>query len=280
MKCDWSKSKKITMWFAATAMTCYRSKTFPFQALHELGLGMLVLNIYDDAACQMPLTVLKTEMCHTPGMKGLFWKRCLVKRPGWRASDYLWLFDMDIVPHYTFSLSAIEGWFEKTGAGIVQPSIRPAKPGGRMSDHADLNFEAMDGCAAMCVNVEVMTPIFRMGVWHSFHGAILDKIPNSMLATTVRGIDQAFSGFSHLRGQDTLVLRHVQVVHLDTRGYDALYRDAVGYDRPHGRTGLTVLDKLASMVRSSPIQATERYLWRHNASVMKAAACGAARCRA
>ena len=260
------------MWIGATAMSRKESETFRFGTLQTLGINKVILNIYDDSAYNVSAWPM-VDICHARGMKGLFWKRCLWYRYEWHSFDYLWLFDMDIVPHATFSLAAVEDWFRNTSSSIVQPSIRPARPGGRMSDHVDLNFDKMGECVAKCARIEVMTPIFQMHAWRDFYASVLGNIPDNLLTISDRGLDKAFTGVAHMNGKNTLVLRDVSVVHRDTRSYDKLYRKMSGHGRPHGNLWLSLLDAFSNTILANPVYAIELFLWRHNGSVMKAAEC-------
>ena len=263
------KNLCLYMWSVATAMRCSEIHAYDWRVISKLGVNVAIVNSYDIPCRISPSNVLSFEIVHVPGMKGLFWKRCLAPRKEFR---YLWLFDSDVeTPLVPLSLRGRDvvsnhkhchSPAQHTSVQTWREDVRPLRS----------QLDSFKGsCASRRVEVEVMTPMFKASMWERFYEDVLSHIPDDILSVSDFGLGMAFTGLANMHSNLTLVLRDISVVHKDSRTYNSLYRQKAGYDRPHGSLFLNLLDKLASVVRTNPAYLTESFLWSHNFSVMSAA---------
>ena len=130
-----------------------------------------------------------------PGHKTQFWRRELTPTAVARY-DIIWLLDCDVrVSPRLFILREIEYWMHATGASIVQPSVVPAKAGGRGGRGSFTRASLSADCAAReHPFIEQMTPVFRRGAFIALYHSLM-SIPNELLGSD-SGIDLFWCGLA------------------------------------------------------------------------------------
>lgn len=211
-------------WLAALSTKCADISDTRIRELIALGVAAVVLNVHDAPSCDAARTALAplpVRQTHVTGMKGGFWLQELGNVSGF---DYVWLLDADVSPYAPpLTLEYLERWFHHARAGVLQPSVVAATAGARTSDKPELEGKLFrEDCAAVCVRVEQMTPIFTAELWLGFHRQVLRRVPRHMLDKSDWGLGNAWTGFAHVHNRSSLVLRDTHVIHYDTRTYDRL----------------------------------------------------------
>lgn len=167
-------------WLMATALPCADRQAVnevrTFISLHASARMHVRANIFDAAlpeaqlaACAAELTAgvpSMVSLSYVRGHKTLFWRHELTPAAVARY-DLIWLLDCDVrVSPHLLSLREVEYWISATAASIVQPTVVPARVGGRAGRASFTRTALSADCMAREVPfIEQMTPIFRRGAF-------------------------------------------------------------------------------------------------------------------
>lgn len=161
-----------------------------------------------------------------------------------RKYDYVWLMDEDI-DLSEFDWSKFKSIVQAYRPLVIQPSVKPSRPGGRSTDHPFLRWKSVDFDAQEVHLAEVQTCLVSTKLWEVIHHRLV-KIDRR----SIWGIDNFWSELAWLCckqvGCGPLVVYSTSVIHLDFRSMDntECKRGCMNGCRPIDNIELDLMNKL------------------------------------